>query len=406
MVLSPLVKIQLYPAKLDEARQNVDQERFVRWLGLQESDKSRARSRDNDRWFQSPWNPTERTPSFHMQPDGAWTDFSAGRSGGYIQLAESLLNRDCYSVVREMIRAGVTFITDDHGQRVGDDSIPVTPLPHRHVESFNREEKKKAGRANQLLTHNPHDLLKAEFVDFQHPEILKRVSEKTAREFGVGYYHSEKSRMPLNGRILFKLSGVREDRDGSLMVGDLDRGFLGRALPDDQRRIDAGGKYKFYPGFNSSVEVYGLDQLLTNEQAIAQAQETGHVVLVEGCFDLLRLVDAGVRNGIGLFTGNMAIDKELNLPAQLPSFNLIVRHLGVRKFVLMLDRGYHGTERVAELLRSAGLEVEVFDWHQTFTRGAGHRSWKLDDAPDGGGITDPGSVPIKIVEWWRRYGYL
>ncbi len=69
---------------------------------------------------------------------------------------------------------------------------------------------------------------------------------------------------------------------------------MGRATTPEQAAQK--GKWWVYGGFRKSQELYHLDDLLLDPEAIAQAQETRRILLVEGCFDVAKLRAAGIKN--------------------------------------------------------------------------------------------------------------
>ena len=114
-------------------------------------------------------------------------------------------------------------------------------------------------------------------------------------------------------------------------------------------------------------------------------------MIVEGAFDVAKLVEAGIRNTVASFGAHLA-------DTQLPRLELIGMHLGVRKVLLAYDRdraGRDGEERARELLQTAGFEVIGFDWEMTFPS---PRRGAVGIPAD---ITDVGKLTVEQVQWLR-----
>jgi DNA primase len=86
------------------------------------------------------------------------------------------------------------------------------------------------------------------------------------------------------------------------------------------------------------------------------------VVIVEGCFDAAKLVEAGTRNVVATFGARLYED-------QLPRLKLIADRLGVRRFLVWFDRdraGIEGQSAALSLLAETGFEGVGFDWGVRF----------------------------------------
>ena len=133
----------------------------------------------------------------------------------------------------------------------------------------------------------------------EHPELERRgISRETCEYLGCGYL-PETSKSPLAGRIVFQVRGVREDEENPGSLKPVILTHVGRALTEEQAETD--GKWWIYSGFAKTLELYNIDKLLFDEEAILQAKETEHIIVAEGCFDVAKLVEAGIRNAVATF---------------------------------------------------------------------------------------------------------
>ena len=108
-------------------------------------------------------------------------------------------------------------------------------------------------------------------VDFTHPYLKSRgVDEGTARLFGSGYFGG---RGTMAGRMVIPI----HDGAGQVVA------YAGRSLDDSEP------KYKFPTGFHKSVELFNLHRVLGD----AAHPHLRRVVVVEGFFDCVKVVEAG-----------------------------------------------------------------------------------------------------------------
>jgi hypothetical protein len=184
--------------------------------------------------------------------------------------------------------------------------------------------------------------------------------------------------------------GVVEQPDGTLRRVILSH--LGRAVTAEQQQ--AHGKWWVYRGFNKRLELYGLDHLLLDPRAIEQVRATGRVLLVEGPFDVAKLVEAGIHNVVASLGAHLAGE-------QLARLDLIRRHLGAFRPLLWYDRDQAGQTAQNEalgLLRAAGWLADGFDWGVHFP------------SPRRGAVTlpvtvgDPCDLSVAQLRWLRAKG--
>ena len=170
---------------------------------------------------------------------------------------------------------------------------------------------------------------------------------------------------------------------------------LGRALSAEQE--ESSGKWHHYQGFAKSLELYNQDKLLLDQHAIAQARASGQILLVEGCFDVAQLVEAGILNAGASFGAHL--DEH-----QLPRLYEIAAGTGVSHIRVWFDRdsaGRRGQEQALALINASGhLTASGFDWQVKFpspTRG----TVKLPET-----LGDPGDFTSEQLQFLRTQGLI
>lgn len=184
------------------------------------------------------------------------------------------------------------------------------------------------------------------------------------------------------------MRGVQE-KDGEKRPAILTH--MGRVLSEAQAA--EGGKWHGYAGFHKTLEIYNQDHLPLDARAMQQARERGHVLLVEGCFDVAKLVEAGILNVGATFGAHLDQD-------QLPRLRQIADTTGVRSFRVWYDRdqaGTRGQRQAIERINAAGdVSADGFDWNVAFpspTRG-------YVQIPDT--LNDPGEFSVEQLRFLRQ----
>ena len=110
-------------------------------------------------------------------------------------------------------------------------------------------------------------------IDCTHPYLADRgITEKTALEFGVGFYAGPGL---MHGRLVIPIHNA----DGQLIA------YCGRSVDQTPPR------YRVPPGFAKSAVLFNMHR--------AAATEESAVVVVEGFFDCMQVHQAGIRSGGG-----------------------------------------------------------------------------------------------------------
>ena len=148
---------------------------------------------------------------------------------------------------------------------------------------------------------------------------------------------------------------------------------------------------------NYSTPIYNQDKLLLDPKAVAQAQTSGQILLVEGCFDVAQLVEAGILNAGASFGAHL--DEH-----QLPRLSEIAAGTGVSHVRVWFDRdsaGRRGQEQALALINASGhLTASGFDWQVTFpspVRG----TVGLPEA-----LKDPGDFTSEQLQFLRAQGLI
>lgn len=371
---------RLIAEHLTEIRQNTDWRQLFEALQLTKDPK---KSKDHDWWAKSPFLPDERTASFHMNARG-WYCHATGQGGGPIELVQRLHpGMHCFDAGRWLLDHGVSRIVAD----AREDLV--------RLEEDGGSSKAEVPAENQPVRQDLRSQLSA-----SHRLCAARgVPPEVYRELGAGYLDRTPRRNghhdPLNHRIVFQIRGIRENESAGRHEPVI-LGHMGRATTEEQAERD--GKWWTYAGFRKSLELYNLDQVILEEQASDQAKDTGHVLVVEGPFDVARLYAAGIRNVVATLGTSLS-------SAQIRRLHLIGETTGVSRFLFFYDRdraGRAGAEKALQAIAASGLELqaESFNWDQTW------------ESPYRGEVGIPASVigpsefSLGQLQWLRHEGLI
>jgi len=252
------------------------------------------------------------------------------------------------------------------------------------IEPTTSWEKKKEQLKNLPIRQDLRSVLTS-----NHPEFDKRdISKETCKYLGCGYWQSEKSKSPLANRIIFQVRGIEENENGELSPVILSH--LGCATDEEQEKESS--KWNQYQGFHKNLELYNIDNLLLDERAVEQAKESGKVIIVEGLFDVAKMVESGIYNVVSSFGSHLSEN-------QLQRLELIIRKLEINKILVWYDRddaGKAGQEQAIELLKKSSYQAEGFDWEKDFISCI-RRKVKIPP-----GINDVGDFNINQLAWLRE----
>jgi 5S rRNA maturation endonuclease (ribonuclease M5) len=311
-----------------------------------------------------------------------YKDFSSGKGGGIMQFCREMLRRQG----REMSMLEV-------GQWMVNEGICTAEPQLLRAQESQRQVPKTDGPLG------PHDTNRAIGIDLRrylrtdHPEWGRRgISAGTCLYLGCGFLPNlagGKAASPLSSRLVFQVRGLRENGHG---LEAIILAHTGRALSREQE--DSDGKYWSYP-FRKALEIYHQDHLLLDEQACRQTRTLG-LILVEGFFDVAKLVEAGCRN-VGALMGSRITAQ------QIERLKWIHSRIGFPRVLLFLDRdqaGQDGSRQAGEQLRSQDFEASVFDWDQNVSW-MGQGPQRIPDS-----IQDPADMPAEQLQHLRSQGII
>lgn len=346
------------------------------------------RTREDEIWLKSPFTLEERASMHVSLSENIFKDFSSGKGGGILQFCREMLQSQgrkmtMIEVAQWMVEQGISTVN----------SPEVQAGPGKGKRPVEREATAKAESASSKNINPAIEIDLRPYLRPDHPKLRDRgISMSTCRYLGCGFLPPRpqgKASSPLNSRVVFQIRGLRENAHG------LDQVILshtGRALSREQE--ESHGKYWSYP-FRKGWEIYNQDQLLLDEEAKRQVNTFG-LILVEGFFDVAKLVEAGCRN-VGALMGTAI---SVVQSQRLEWIRTLVRFPHI---LLFLDRdpaGRAATQQVLESLRRRDLSVCVFDWDQRVSCNA----QRAESIPDS--IQDPADMPLELLRQLRRQGII
>ena len=136
----------------------------------------------------------------------------------------------------------------------------------------------------------------------------KGITDETVKAFGAGYC----SKGMMKSRVAFPIRNA----EGVVMA------YAGRAILEGQEPYP----YKFPPGFRKQLELFNIDRIASDMEAIEAVKRQG-LIVVEGFTDVMKLVQEGFSNVVALMgcaLGDaqkaMLIDPQLNPTKRLTLF--------------------------------------------------------------------------------------
>lgn len=337
------------------------------------------RTREDEIWLKSPFTLEEKASMHVSLSENIFKDFSSGKGGGIMQFCREMLRSEgrkmtMFEVAQWMIEQGISTVN----------SPAATGM------------ERQAAKAQSVSFKNINPAIEVDLRPYlrpDHPTLGERgISVSTCRYLGCGFLPPRaqgKASSSLNSRLVFQIRGVRENGD------DLQPVILshtGRALSREQE--DCDGKYWSYP-FRKGWEIYNQDNLLLDEEAWGQANKFG-LILVEGFFDVAKLVEANCRN-VGALMGS-TISGE-----QIERLGWIRTRVHFPHILLFLDRdraGQDGVRKARERLHQHNLAVTVFDWNQKVSLNG------QEAEPIAESIQDPADMSVEQLRRLRSQGII
>jgi 5S rRNA maturation endonuclease (ribonuclease M5) len=373
--------------QLEQVWQQASWLRVIEHFDLSVEDKRRRR--DDEIWLKSPFTGEEQASMHVSLSENIFKDFSSGQGGGIMQFCREMLRRQgremtMFQVAQWMVEEGISTLSSEAPQ-------PRPAKPNRGAKK--RPPAAKAGALISKGTNPPIEVDLRPYLRADHPELHRRgISDATCRYLGCGFLPQRaqaKTSSPLNSRLVFQIRALRENRHGLEAVI---LSHTGRALSRQQEQTN--GKYWSYP-FRKGWEIYNQDQLLLDVKARQQTNRFG-LILVEGFFDVAKLVEADCRN-VGALMGT-AISAQ-----QIERLAWIRTRVGFPHILLFLDRDRAGREamqQIRERLHHHNLEVIVFDWDQKLSCN-GQAPELIPES-----IQDPADMPVEQLRRLRKQGII
>lgn len=376
-------------SEVREIRQNIDWRDLFPALNIV---RDETRSRADDWWARSPFSEDQR-PSFHVSEKG-WYCQSTKQGGGPLELIQRVLSLregkqvNIFQAAAWAVDVGISHFADV-GNRGGAAASGEVKEEKMQSATAMRNAGAESDPDPDVPKSNPpirQDLLP--MLQPEHPYLSERgISAATAEKLRCGYLPEGKSQ--LAGRVVFQIRGC-EVKGKEISTPILTH--IGRAVTEEQ--TEARGKWSFYKGFHKSIELFHLDRLLGDREVKEKVKEAGRIILVEGCTDVAKLVEAGIEHCVASFGADVS-------EAQCHKLRLITDMLGVSEITLMFDRdaaGQRATRTATERLSEAGWHVTAFDWSETFQRGDG----QYVAIPSG--IFDPCDFSVSQLQWLQGRG--
>jgi transposase len=319
-------------------------------------------SRDDEIWLRSPFTQEQRASMHVSLSANVYKDFSSGKGGGIIQFCREMLRlqgreMSMFETAEWMVAQGICTETAQIQT-----AVPV-----------NRQ-------TGAITVNRAIEVDLRRYLHCDHPELSRRgISAATCHYLGCGFLPPRtngESKSPLHSRLVFQIRGVEENGQG---LQPIILSHTGRALMPEQEKSD--GKYWSYP-FRKGLEIYNQDQLLLDTEASRQIGTFG-LVLVEGFFDVAKLVEAGCRNVGALMGAHISAE-------QIERLTWIRSRVGFSRIVLFLDRdeaGQKGACHAFDRLRQHNFEVHFLDWEQI---------------PDT--VKDPADMTVQQLQQLRVHG--
>jgi transposase/5S rRNA maturation endonuclease (ribonuclease M5) len=345
--------------------------------------ENKRRRRDDEIWLKSPFTQEEKASMHVSLSENIFKDFSSGKGGGIMQFCREMLSRQgremtMFEVAQWMVAEGICMVNN---------------LELKSLSGQQNQQGKELQPASSKNTNPAIEIDLRRYLRPDHPELHRRgISASTCRYLGCGFLPQRawaKAASPLNSRLVFQIRSVKGN---GLKLQPVILSHTGRALSREQE--DSDGKYWSYP-FRKGWEIYNQDQLLLDEEAWRQTEKFG-LILVEGFFDVAKLVEANCRN-VGALMGT-AISTE-----QIKRLTWIRTRVRFPHILLFLDRdqaGRDGARQARQRLGQHNLAVRVFDWNQKVSC----NGQVADLIPDS--IQDPADMSVEQLRCLRKTGII
>ncbi|KPA16084.1 integrase [Candidatus Magnetomorum sp. HK-1] len=319
-------------SKLKEIRDNIRcPYKLLNSLGI-----SISKDTEHEIWCLSPFR-NETKASFKIRKDELiWFDHGMNEGGGPLELIAKLNNVNIYKAGRLAVDYGLT-------SAIGlVNSIKPRPIQKKEV------------KKEKNIIELPKKYSLVPYLRPYHPVITQRgLSQVTCEKLRFGFLPMS-SKSNLKGRIVFQIRGVKEV-DSELKPTILTH--IGRAISEKQET--EGGKWRVYSGFEKKSALYNIDNVLLSSQVTSQVEKYG-LVIVEGCFDVAKLYEAGIYNVVSTLTASLS-DK------QIDKIEFIQSKIKIPEIKIWFDNdeaGKMGTQKAIEKLKGFDIPFRPIEWNQ------------------------------------------
>jgi len=192
----------------------------------------------------------------------------------------------------------------------------VSTNAKRSERPIKRVQEKEPGKTTDADI-NPPLTFTLKNLEYGHPYLLSRVVPDTIKTFGLGVC----SKGMMKGRLVVPIHNAK----GELVA------YAGRAI--DKATEEAEGKYKFPPNFKKGHVLFNFWRFakgLKNSESL---------ILVEGFFDVFRLIELGYSNVVALMGAVMTEEQEA-----------LLKISGVSDVVLLFDNDEAGQACTQDVL--------------------------------------------------------
>lgn len=387
--LNPILH-KIGKSEVQEIRQNIDWRDLFPALDIV---RDETRSRAHDWWARSPFSEDVR-PSFHVNNDG-WYCQSTKQGGGPLELIQEILSLregkrvNIFQAAAWAVDAGISHFAETETGRGGSATGGEVKKGKPKAKTEMRNSGAYSDAPREVVKVNTP--VRQDLVPMLHPEHAyfadRGISAATARKLRCGFLPEGKSQ--LSGRVVFQIRGC-EVKGEAISTPILTH--IGRAVTEEQAA--QRGKWSFYKGFHKSVEVFHLDRVLGNREVKEKVRAAGRIILVEGCTDIAKLVEAGVDNCVASFGADLS-------EAQVRKLGLLRDVLGMSAVTVMFDRdkaGQRAAEAAVALLDGVGWDVSAFDWSQALGTRSGVDVFIPSET------RDPCDLSVDQIKWLQGQG--
>ena len=216
----------------------------------------------------------EKNPSFSARTDrGVWSDH-----GGRPVIDGEEVKGNVIGLVMAFEQCSFREALEKCDQLRGGSATPPRPRTAPETAADTRDQVQhvldRPGLVNEVFGKELRGLR------YDAPLLKERgLSPDRAKYWGIGYC----SRGLMKSRIVVPI----KNRDRQVVA------YVGRSLKDDDPR----GKWSFPGGFHKSLELFNIHNIANDEETRAAVEKYG-IIVTEGVFDCIHLVENGFKNAV------------------------------------------------------------------------------------------------------------